>query len=342
MATRNSIPFSTVLEALLDESRPFHPKYLHQFSDIEADDFASLQQVWPKINNKRKVSLLEDLEELEAIETTVQFHDLAVFALQDNNPTVRVIALRILWESPDVKLVHQIIDLMERDPDPNVRAEAAKLLGIYVYKGELEELPQKIFSLVKEKLLKCLKGSDGVGIKQCALEALGYSMDQEVHDLVKMYFETKDRHWIRRSLAAMGRSADSSWEKQVMSMLHHPDPEISYEAIQAAGELELSAAREPLLDMLSNFDDLDEDIKVATVTALSHIGGESVRESLQVLLENPDIDEDLSDLIEESLEYLDFSDSLPDLSLLELTPQDEDDLYLIEDLSETRDNDESD
>jgi hypothetical protein len=37
-----SISFEQVLEALLDEERPFHPRNLYRFSDLETEDLRKL------------------------------------------------------------------------------------------------------------------------------------------------------------------------------------------------------------------------------------------------------------------------------------------------------------
>ena len=39
------VTFEQVIEALLDESQPFHPRNLYRFSDIEGTDLRQLEQV---------------------------------------------------------------------------------------------------------------------------------------------------------------------------------------------------------------------------------------------------------------------------------------------------------
>jgi HEAT repeat protein len=336
----DSTPFSNVIEALLDHSRPFHTKYLHRFSDMEPEDFSSLKKIWSRVHIERKITLLEDLEELEEHETTVVFDELAKFALNDENASVRVSAIKILWESPDIKLIPRLIDLMENDPDRLVRAEAVSALGIYVYKGELEEIPSETYAHIGDKLLKILMDPNDSNIQRCALESLGFSMRQDVRYHIQKYFESNDIEWMKSALIAMGRSADTRWEKPIINMFNHPNADIRFEAIRAAGELELSSAREPLLNLLTQTNDLDDDTLAAVVTSLSHIGGDEVHEALEDLLERTH-DDVMTDHIEESMEYLDFVDGLPELNLFDFESQDKDDFYLIEDLSEEMKDDET-
>ncbi len=59
-------PFKAIITELLDTSKPFSPTNLHRFSDIDPADLASLRIAWPKVDTARRVSLLEDLEDLVA------------------------------------------------------------------------------------------------------------------------------------------------------------------------------------------------------------------------------------------------------------------------------------
>ena len=71
------IPFQTVLDALLDESKPFPATYLKEFSDISPENLNSLMKIWPVILPKRKLTLMEDLEDMAVTDTLTSFEDLA-------------------------------------------------------------------------------------------------------------------------------------------------------------------------------------------------------------------------------------------------------------------------
>jgi HEAT repeat protein len=117
----------------------------------------------------------------------------------------------------------------------------------------------------------------------------------------------------------MGRSANSRWNPQVLKMLTHTHPGIRAEAASAAGELEISESLPMLLELL---DDPDLDVRMASIWALSQVGGSSVREALENLRENADIDEE-ADQIDNALDNLDFTEEMRDLALLEI-PEDGD------------------
>lgn len=98
--------------------------------------------------------------------------------------------------------------------------------------------------------------------------------------------------------------------------------DLNVEAARAGGELELSEARPALFDLLQAE---DGETRLAAAWALSQIGGQGVSAALQELLERTE-DEDEMDLIENALENLAFTDEIGKLDLLDLSPEDLDEL----------------
>ncbi|MGD8823029.1 MAG: HEAT repeat domain-containing protein, partial [Anaerolineales bacterium] len=95
--------------------------------------------------------------------------------------------------------------------------------------------------------------------------------------------------------------------------LYHKSPYIRSEAATAAGELELKASVDNLIELL---DDAHPQVVQAAVWALGHVGGKKAEESLIAFSE---INEDptLQVYIHEALEYLDFVNGLLDFSIFE-------------------------
>lgn len=306
-SSNKKVPFEQVVNALLDENHLFPPSYLHRFSDIKAQDLEHLRKVWLQVNPTRRQSLLEDLEELAESDTMVLFNDVARFALSDPDAGVRATAIRLLWEDQDLKLIPVYINMMENDADSNVRAAAASALGLFVYLGELEEIPADTLRSVEDTLLRGATGPEQALIRRRALEALGYSSREEVPPLIQAGYDSEDTEWQSSALFAMGRSADPRWESAVTSMLDHVDVGIQLEAVRAAGQLELASAREPLLAMLDDGEEVDDDVFAAVIWSLSQIGGESVRERLEALADETD-DDDEAEYIERALENLSFTE----------------------------------
>lgn len=317
------VQFKTVLNALLDNNKPFPAIYLHQFSDMAKDDLTELEKSWLKINSKRRADLLEDLEELAESDTIVCFDDLARLALADPEIPVRVRAVNMLWEAEDRSLIPIFLKMLENDPSTEVRAAVASALGKFVLLGETEEIPQESLENIEDALLVLTAGSDAELIRRRALESLGFSHREEVIALIEKEFKSGKKDWLTSALFAMGRSADPRWEKQVLSMLTNTDEDVRYEAVRAAGELELKNAREILLNNIDEGID-DFDLRMATIWALSQIGGEGIRERIEDLLENCQEDEECN-YLEEALDNLNFTDDFNLTNLFDFDVADEDD-----------------
>ncbi|HVP20386.1 MAG TPA: HEAT repeat domain-containing protein [Anaerolineaceae bacterium] len=327
---RSRVPFKQVVTDLLDKNKPFSPTHLHRFSDIDPADLASLRIAWPQVDLERRVSLMEDLEDLADSDTLVSFDDLARFALEDSDPRVRAVAIRLLWESDDSKLIPIFIKMMKSDPDEMVRAGAAGGLGMFVYLGELEEINSDQLERVENSLLAVYHGNDKPIVRRRALEALGYSGREEVSELIRTAFKSSDKDWQASALFAMGRSADESWSEYVLSRLNDPELEVRLEAVRAAGELELTEARLPLIEMVTDSEDLDVDLRAAAVWALSQIGGEGVRSALEKLSESIE-DDDEAFFVDEALDNLDFKEGAGGFGLIGLTPKiDEEHTHIID------------
>jgi HEAT repeat protein len=296
------IPFNQVVSALLDNNAIFPPAYLHRFSDLEDTDLSMLKKAWPQIDPSRRRALLDDLEELSDTDTLTFFDDVAKLGLDDGEPGVRAAAIRMLWESGEVKLAPRFLTMLEKDPAPEVRAAAASTLGQYVYMGELEEIPEDVLRQVEDALLRVEKGQDDKLVRRRALEALGFSGRAEVPPLIQAAYDSLDPEWGASAIFAMGRSYDQAWAPIILRELISPDAKLQLEAVRAAGELTLDTARRKLFDLLEE-EASDADIRGAAIWSLSQIGGEEVRETLERLLEDSEDDED-SGLLEEALDNL--------------------------------------
>jgi len=332
---QSPIPFHQVLDALLDSTRPFPPKYLNQLSDLDENHLAELGKVWPRINTDRRAALLEDMEELCEVDTLVYFDNLARMVLDDEDARVRAGAIRVLWETEDTHLAPIFIKMLETDPDQIVRANAAAALGQFIYLGELEELPPELLTQVENSLFRVMRSKEPPLVRRRALEALGYSGRPEVAGLIRKAYQAKEVEWQASALFAMGRSADSNWSKAVIDKLHHPDLDVQLEAVRAAGQLELPNARNDLIDLVSE-QELDSEVWAAAVWSLSQIGGENVRETLEALLEESEDDQEI-EILENCLENLEFTDGFPTFTLLDIDPQSEDDMDHYIDIDEELD-----
>jgi len=303
------IPFQQVITALLDNTAVFPGEYLQRFSQLDKHELKNLAAAWPKIEPSRRRALLEDLEDLTSTDMLLMVDDVAILGLDDPEPGVRAASIRLLWNSEYSDLLPYLLRALENDPSPEVRAGAASAMGNFVYLGELEEIDADTHHMVEDLLLNTYAGGDEKLVRRRTLEALGFSSRPEVPALIQQAYDSGDPEWMASALFAMGRSYDKAWEAPVKRELNSPDGRVQLEAVRAAGELELDAARRALLDMLED-EGVDPDIRAAAIWSLSQIGGEQVRETLEELLDDAVDDDEEYELLQNALDNLELNDEI--------------------------------
>lgn len=319
----NQVDFQFVLDALLNKDAPFPPTLLYELSSIQPDEINSLTAVWPEIMLERRRALLEDLESLTERDNLLDFDDIGRIALQDPDAQICINAMRLLWQAEDKHLVPQLIDFLKTHSEESVRTAAALALGPYVYLGEIDKLPAKLLHEIEEELLHAARQDPSELVRQRALESLGYSGRPEVPTILQAAYDSEEIAWLESALSAMGHSADDKWEPAVIKKLDHPDLSVQLAAVHAAGELMLDRARGHLLDMIEE-EIFDEDLHTEVVWALSQIGGEGVRTAFETLIEMTK-DPDETDLLEDALDNLSFSEDEILFDLMDIDPENQDD-----------------
>lgn len=328
------IPFSTVLNALGNPNANFPPRFLKRLSDLAPADQAALKAVWPQVELNRRRTLLRDLNDLYRKDNLTAYDGIAQIALDDPDPLARAQAIRLLEESSDPRLLRRLLTLSENDPDVGVRTETATALGQFVQLGEEERISADLKKRVEETLLKAIRDDRHPHLQRAALESLGASSRPEVPALIEAALTRPDTAWTASALRAIGRSYDARWRDDVLVALNHEDTQVRLLAAQAAGELELKVARQPLLNLLE--EEEDDEVLEAMIWSLSQIGGEDVREYLQALLDASD-DDDLVEFISEALANLSFTEDLEGFDIMAYDP--DDDLHELDDLEEDKDTD---
>jgi len=300
--------FSEIKEALLNKKAPFPATLLYFFSDITREDLDRLEEIWPDIWTERRRGLLEDMEHLAENDTLLFFDHVAIMCLRDEDPVARATAIRLLWQSHKEKLVPLFLNLLKEDPEAIVRAAAATGLGMFVYLGELEEIKESTYKTVLKNLIQVHESADDPLVRRRALESLGYTSHPDIPAFIQRAYDSNDEEWLQSALFAMGRSFNERWTPSVLRMIDHPDNLVRYEAVRAAGELEAEDAREPIFNLLEEGTD-DIDLYFAAIWSLTKIGGEGVRQLIEMNLEETD-DPDEIQFLEEALENLNFTEQI--------------------------------
>ncbi len=315
------IDFKMVIQALLDDNAAFPVEYFVEFSDIAYEDLYELKNIWHEITPQRKAKLFENLEIIYESDFTKDFSQLALLGLDDENSVIRASSIRLLADIESRRLIQPLLSLLLHDADTNVRAQAAIALGHFVFLGELEEIPEEDYEQLEEVLLSVLADDESELVRQKALESIGYSGREEIKAFIQNAYLSANHQWTKSAVVAMGRSADEFWEEQVLTSLINPNAYIQREAIRAAGELEIKAARKLLLKFILN-DELDEDARTAAVWSLSKIGGEGIDTLIHKLMDETEDEIELM-FLDDALDNLQLTNGiLPDLDFLDIQETD--------------------
>ena len=314
MEAPNSI--HDLIKTLMDTEKPFPPHLLHYFSDIQPEDHRVLANAWRAVPASRRITLMQDLVELAETDHLMMFEDIGRIALEDEEGECKVNGISLLLEAEDPKLIPSFTRLLADLKEPEfVRAAAANALGFYVYLGELEELMPELLHTIEDALLSAFKNDPSELAQRRALESLGYSCREEVPALLRQAAARDKTEWLESALFAMGKSADNQWESLVMEHIDDDNLDVRGQAIHAAGELALSAARSRLLRQVDR--ESDEYLRSEMIWALSQIGGEGIEEKFEAMLAKTDDDEEYN-LLEEALDMLHFTNETADFEMMEV------------------------
>ena len=310
--------FVGLLELLGNEAYPLEPASLTELSDLDAVRLAQFRLAWEGFGPKRRHAILLQLGELANSKIELSFESVNRFALQDSDPPSRAQAIGNLWESEDPQLARQLLDMLRADQVAEVRKAAADALGSFVLLlAETEDLAQQLRLEIERGLLKAVRSDPSKEVRESCLQSLGFSTRDEVPELIEMAYSSGEGSSLRAALRAMSRSADSHWAPLVIAKLQDPEPGTRFEAVQAAGELDIRDASEELVELL---EDVDDRIRKAAIWSLSQVGGSIAIAALEQLQERASESE--AQLIQDALDNLEFEDGARELFRLNFDDED--------------------
>lgn len=309
----DELPFVEVLRRLA-EAEPVRLPLIFRLSDMSAQDFEAFVASWPSWADLRRRAVARHMADITEDNYVVDFAPAFRVMLGDPLPAVRLAALDGLWDSSNLAVVDPIIELMQHDPDNQVRAASAATLGHYVLMGEWGQIKERVAGRIVEALLaQFQRDGDPNSVRRAVLESLGNAAHPAVPALIDQSYEGGDDEMRLSAVFAMGRTADRRWIPVIMDELSSDDVEMRLEAIRAAGNLGYSDPVDRLIDLL--YDD-DLETRLAVVAALGQIGSEAAHEALQELADDPEA-EDLWEAIEEAMDEIEWLGGESDLNLLE-------------------------
>jgi HEAT repeat protein len=303
---------TSCLEMLANESRPMRTIDLTDISDLSRSQVAEFHTAWNSLRPARRVELITVMVEQAETNIHLIFHAALRACLTDSDAQVRRLAVEGLWEDERLSLVPPLTDLLAHDPSAEVRAAAATSLGRFVLLGVLGDIAEGPAREAEDALrLAWQRSGEPVSVRRRVLESLSYTDTAELHAMIGDAYYSDDELMRQSAIFAMGRSANPRWNKIVLAELNDPEAAMRFEAAEAAGEMAIRAAVQPLIQRL---DDSDKDVREAAALALGKIGGPTARRALETLVAGDD--ERLAEAAVVALEELTFnSEHLDDVLL---------------------------
>lgn len=317
---KEDITINQFVEVLQDEATVMPDEYIEKLSFISVIDINIILPLWNNISAKRKLLIMQQIEEIASLDSLLSFDSFCISTLNDSMEEIRRISLRTLWDSEDIQIIPKLINILKNDKSPGPRGEAAVVLSQFIFMGELGKVSKELYKEMEDALFSHLEDEDEEDfVRQRCLESLGYSSRNEIQEIIESKYFQNDDDWLASSLLAMGRNGDQRWNDLVLDKLEHSNSLVQIEAIKASGELAIPDADLSLFNLTQ---DSDKDIRLATAWALSEIGGKEARIAIENMLAFSDDDEE-TELVEQALENLNFMAELDDFSLLDFSDTNE-------------------
>lgn len=292
------------LNEIVDPEQPLRSVELANLTKLTDDERQEFAQTWPEVPVERRRQVLEQLTALAEDNVELDFDAIFFEALHDRDPSVRINAIRGLWEHEHRDVIPALIALLQDDDNAAVRAEAALALGRFVLLGEFEEARPRDVEAVTDALRRSFAdGAEAVEVRSRAVESIGASSQPWARDIIHDAYDSGDPRLVTSAVHAMGRSADTYWLPTVLNELQSDDPEVRYEAAAAAGMIE---DEEAVPDLIAMVEDEDSDVREQVLMALGAIGGEEAIEALREQANSPD--ERTREAAMQALEEAEFGD----------------------------------
>jgi HEAT repeat protein len=229
------------------------------------------------VTERRRVA--RTLVQMAEENVELDYNDLYLRLLEDEDVEVRTYAAEGLWEDERASTAEALMRLAKEDPNEAVRSTAIKALGRFAYRFALGDLHERVGARVRALLFESVDPAMPLAIRRPAIEAVGYfPNDDAVGPIIREAYRSDNPALRASAVAAMGRTCDVTWINNILREMDSEDPEMRFEAAQAAGEIEDERAL-PLLVRLTG--DEDAEVRLAAVASLGKIGGQLARETLR-------------------------------------------------------------
>jgi hypothetical protein len=280
------LSLESYLKEIADDKVELVISRLTRLSGIIPVDLELFKKSWLLIDVKRRQEIVGDLITLAEGDPQMDFNDIFMLGIGDDDETVRLRSIEGLWEYEDRSLIDPLIDILRSDSSEQVRAGAAVSLGKFALLYELGNMREKDGDRVEKSLIASIRNDkETIEVRRRAVEAIAPLNLPVVTDIIGEAYKNADAFMKASALYAMGINCDPAWQPILIHELNNTDPEIRFEAVKACGEFEDAQALPQLLKLLN---DPDTQVKVSVISALGKIGGDEAEAVLEECLKNPE------------------------------------------------------
>jgi HEAT repeat protein len=238
--------------------------------------------------------------------------------LTDPDEETRAAILDEIALEMDDETAQALLDIAASDADEEARAHAMVALGPvieecgYEYmEGAIDFGPETGPPVSRETFGSIVARIRGLYsdekqptlIRRRAFEVLIRDPQPWQREAIQKHFASADDDWRLTALFAMGHIA--GFEREIATAVETAEEPLLFEAVRAAGKMEVSAAA-PRIRALATSGDADLDTRIAAIYALPHVDPDSYEllESLE-RSRNRDIAEAAADAVQELLMFTD-------------------------------------
>ncbi|HQF81208.1 MAG TPA: HEAT repeat domain-containing protein, partial [Flexilinea sp.] len=227
--------FSDILSELRENNRELTYKEIQSFSDLSEENLAQFRQTWNLLSNKRKEMFFELLLVEFMSNTLMDFSEIALIGLNDEDPIIRRGSLKLLMDNRKSYFLDRLISISKQDPDTEVRLDAISTLGYFLMDTDTAERGKNKAEKVLKTLESLMESPDKM-TRLRVMEALAYVDHPSIIPLVYASLTSDIDTEIASGLRAVQNSLNRRWAANVIENLDHPNPDVQYEAIKAVGE----------------------------------------------------------------------------------------------------------
>ena len=285
---------------------------VYGLSDLSAPERQDLEAAWRQLAPLSRRRVLRALIDASEAMFEMNYREIALRALHDEDSLVRTAAIELLWTDETVETLRSLMSLAVDDPDSLVRAAALKELGRFILLGEYGDIPAEAAKEAQSLALRIhADRSQSLEARRRALEALSNSSHPDVERLIRAAYADGNHDLKISAIFAMGRTCSKVWREILLEELDSADSEVVFEAVTACGQIQLDESVRRIGLLVTSE---DREIQLAAIWALGEIGGNHAFEILTSLEEMIE-DEEAAAVIDEALDTAGFNRTFAALGL---------------------------